>query len=247
MPVLMGALLVYNTAYCKKAITNRYDETNSIYYDNVYHNCRNINAALRVHGVNETDTVIILPDVAPNRVLYMCGNNGYHLTDAHYEANVLYLLQERGAQYVVCVNDEPVFGPFMQKVLGKPLLRQRDATVYKAQRTPFIRHLMDSTLDDCFTIPYRQMRTDRVWNEHNIRYAEYLHQPLLVVERMNGLKWFRMKEIDLNQRFEKYKQLHPGEETEQRKQFAGTLNQEEKYVWEKPTHTWFSGLEPLIH
>lgn len=246
--ILLAGILCYNTAYCKRLLTYRYDQNNSSYYENAFHAYYNVQPILREKGINRTDTIITLVDYTPNLSLYLMGNKGYSLIDKDYGPGLLFLIEERNAKYLITNREISTWDPFVRKVIGKPVFKHQNLRIYKPKRNQLIRHLMDSALDARFVLPYQIMKEIDYWGENIKNFAAYLQLPLRNVERQNALKWFRVIDSDLTIRFGEYKKNHTGEEQVLRNKFAADqkLGREEKYVWENPYQTWFRDLEKNI-
>lgn len=246
--ILLPCLLIYNTAYCKRILTYRYDKNNPAYYVSSFHAYYDLKPLLREKGIERTDTIITLVDFTPNLSLYLMGQKGYSIPDMAYDPSLLFLIEERNAKCLVSNQTAFKPGPFLTKVLGEPILQHHNIKVYKPTRTPFIQNLMDSVLDARFVLPYQIMKEIGYWGENIKSFAAYLNLPVRIIERQNALKWFRVIDIDLNTRFEKYKQNHSGDEQTLRANFAleENLGREEKYVWDNPYNTWFLNMEQRL-
>lgn len=246
--ILLPSLLAYNTAYCKRILSYRYDKNNPVYFNDSYRAYYDLKPLMRAKGITRTDTIITLVEPTPNMSLYLMDQKGYCVTDIAYGPSLLYLTQERNAKYLV--SNQPDFAPdsFLSKVLGKPILTHHHISIYKPVRNAVIRSLVDSVLDARFVLPYLLMKETGYWGENIHQFAAYMKLPVRNIERLNALKWFRLIDIDLNERFNKYKQNHAGTEQELRANFAieQKLGREEKYVWDNPFQLWFQNLEHRI-
>lgn len=246
--ILLAGILCYNTAYCKRLLTDRYDHNNPRYYESAFHAYYDVQPKLREIGVNRTDTIITLGDCTPNVSLYLMGNKGYSLIDKDYGPGLLFLIEERNAKYLVTNYGVSNWDPFVSKVIGKPVFQHKNLRIYKPKRNQLIRQLMDSALDARFVLPYQIMKEIDYWGENIKNFAAYLKLPVRNIERQNALKWYRVINSDLNFRFDEYKKNHTGEEQDLREKFAAdeNLGREEKYVWDNPYQIWFSNLEEKI-
>ncbi|MCC6684717.1 MAG: glycosyltransferase family 39 protein [Bacteroidia bacterium] len=246
--ILLPSLLAYNTAYCKRILSYRYDKNNPAYFNDSYRAYYDLKPLMRAIGIERTDTIITLVEPTPNMSLYLMDQKGYCVTDMAYGPSLLYLTQERNAKYLV--SNQPDFAPdsFLAKVLGKPILTHHHISIYKPVQNAVIRSVVDSVLDARFVLPYQMMKETEYWGENIHQFAGYMQLPVRNIERLNALKWFRLIDIDLNERYTKYKQNHAGTEQELRANFAieQKLGREEKYVWDNPFQLWFQNLEHRI-
>lgn len=245
---VLAGLVIYNTAYCKRILSYRYDQNNQMYYDPHFKYYEGLKPLLREIGVKQSDTIVTLTDVTPNNTLYILEQKGYSLPSIEfYEPSILFLTEEFGAKYVVCNHTKFLPSLFVKNVLGKPILQHYNIIVFKPKRNATIRHIIDSVMDAHLMIPYQHMKTG-YWAESTRKFSIYLNLPLKTIERYNGVKWFLFIEQNLNTRFNAFKKNSHSDEQTLRANFVidEKLTQEEKYVWEHPSHLWFNGSEHLI-